>query len=218
MHAVLNWFNSTAFHAFGVGTTWAEVFGFVTGLASVYYCAVVSSLNFPVSILNAIFFFILFQDAKLFADSWLQVYYVIICAIGWVAWLRAGPNKTELPVTRASWQTLAVVAVSIAAFTVLFIPVLKSHQDPYPFLDSLTTGLSLGAQFLLSFKKIENWALWITADLIYIPLYGAKHLWLTSIVYVFFLALCLYAIRPWLARLRQARVQKVTDATAVARI
>jgi len=31
-------------------------------------------------------------------------------------------------------------------------------------------AISLAAQFLLNAKKIENWAFWIAADLVYVPL------------------------------------------------
>lgn len=42
------------------------------------------------------------------------------------------------------------------------------------------------AQFLLNAKKIENWAFWIAADLVYVPLYAVKRLDLTALVYLLF--------------------------------
>jgi len=43
---------------------------------------------------------------------------------------------------------------------------------------------------------------WIAADLIYIPLYLYKSLWLTSILYGVFLILCIVGLRSWMGALR----------------
>ena len=67
----------------------------------------------------------------------------------------------------------------------------------YPLPDATTTALSVMAQFLLTWKFIENWYLWIAADVIYIPLYFVKHLYFTSILYVIFLAICFEGLRHW---------------------
>ncbi|MEC7291599.1 MAG: nicotinamide mononucleotide transporter family protein, partial [Pseudomonadota bacterium] len=56
---------------------------------------------------------------------------------------------------------------------------------------------SLVAQFMLSRKWIANWYLWIAADLIYIPLYIHKELWLTAGLYFVFLVMCIIGLREW---------------------
>lgn len=64
-------------------------------------------------------------------------------------------------------------------------------------LGALTTCLSLAAQWLLNYKRIETWWFWIAADVIYIPLYATKALDLTAIVYAGFLGMCLAGMRSW---------------------
>lgn len=194
---MINFLNSAAFHMFGAPTSYAELFGFITGALCVYYVVKNNVWNFPIGVLNAGFFLLLFWNAHLFADSLLQVMFIVLNLMGWVAWLRFGPNQTSRPITLSSWKTNLGVVAFIGVFTALFSQYLAHHGDSYPFLDALTTGMSIGAQYLLNLKYLQNWYIWIIADLIYIPLYAAKDLYLTSIVYVLFLSLCIAGIVQW---------------------
>jgi nicotinamide mononucleotide transporter len=194
---MIHWLNSAAFHFAGADTTWAELFGFVTGLWCVFLVARNNILTFPVGIANAIFFFILFLDAKLYADMALQVFFIVIQVVGWWAWLRAGPRHTELVVAYAKTKLLVLVAVLGVALAIILVPVLREAHGSYPKLDATTTSLSICAQCLMSFRLVQNWYLWIAADLIYIPLYAVKGLYFTSILYVLFLTLCFLGLLTW---------------------
>ncbi len=67
-------------------------------------------------------------------------------------------------------------------------------------MDSAT--LSLAATYGQCRKLLESWWIWILADLVYIPLYVYKGLWLTSLLYFVFLLLCIFGLREWLRELR----------------
>jgi nicotinamide mononucleotide transporter len=64
-------------------------------------------------------------------------------------------------------------------------------------LDSITTSLSLTAMLLLARRKVENWLYWIVADIIYIPLFIYKGLYITSLQYVVFLYLAIRGYDEW---------------------
>ncbi|GHO57745.1 nicotinamide riboside transporter PnuC [Ktedonobacter robiniae] len=178
--------------------TLTEDLGFITGALSVWLTVVENIWNFPIGIANDIFFFVLFWQAGLFADMGLQVLYVLLGLQGWYLWLHGGKNKTSLRVSNISPLELLVFVLITGIATTSLTFYLQTLQDSAPFWDALTTVLSLVAQYMLNKKFLENWYGWILADLIYIPLYIYERLYLTGVVYVTFLVMCLFGIHAWL--------------------
>lgn len=180
-----------------------EAWGFATGAVCVWLVTKGNIWNWPIGLANNIVFAILFWEARLFADFGLQGVYFILGIWGWWQWLRGGENHSRLQVSRtekAEW-------ISIAAFLVLgtwgLRELLIVVKGSAPFLDALTTTLCLAAQYLLCRKRIENWFLWIAADLIYVPLYFSKKLPLTALLYAGFIVLCILGLKRWTKELRQ---------------
>jgi nicotinamide mononucleotide transporter len=183
--------------------TLVEALGFVTGGACVYLVVKENVWNFPIGIANCVFFLVLFTQAKLYGDAALQVVYIALGIQGWYLWLRGGENKTPLRVERASRRLLAFVAAFVVAGTIALTIFFQYINDAAPFLDAFTTVLSLGAQYLLNRKAVENWLLWITADVVYIYLYAVRELHLTAVLYFVFLCLCIAGLRRWLKALKE---------------
>ncbi|AUG80551.1 nicotinamide mononucleotide transporter PnuC [Kitasatospora sp. MMS16-BH015] len=177
--------------------TAAELLGFATGAVCVWLCVRASAWNFPVGIANNLFFLVLFWGARLYAGAALQVVFLLLAAHGWYRWLRGGAGRAERAMGRATPAGLVVVTGLVVPATAVLTVVLGRAGDSAPFWDALTTALSLAAQWLLNAKQVENWYFWIAADLVYIPLYAAKSLVLTAVVYVLFLAMCGVGLRSW---------------------
>jgi nicotinamide mononucleotide transporter len=203
---VLNWLeslvaplNHVVFVLGNDHVSWAEILGFVTGAACVWLSVKARISNFPVGIANSAFFLVLFATSRLWADSGLQVIYIVLGFVGWWQWLHGGPERSKLVVRRSPLWALATCAIFVVLGTWGLTIALGAVHDIAPFWDALTTCLSLSAQALLNWKKLENWYFWIAADLIYIPLYVVKRLDLTAIVYVLFLIMCFAGLREWRA-------------------
>ena len=177
--------------------SWAELLGFLTGGLCVWLTVRAHVGNFPVGILNSALFLVLFASARLWADSTLQVVFIVLGVVGWVQWVHGRQGRTEKPIGRAGPLELAVLAAAVLAATAVLTVVLRDAHDTAPFWDALTTALSLAAQWLLNARKVQTWWFWIAADLVYVPLYVTKKLDLTALVYVLFLGLCVAGWRSW---------------------
>lgn len=185
-----------------------ETGGFVTGGLCVWLTVKENIWNWPLGLANNVFFAVLFWDQRLFADTALQGVYLVLGVLGWYWWLHGGPEKTELPVSRADATTIGVLCgIGIAATWGMTV-FLQSHHDAAPFQDAVTTVLSLIAQYLITKKFIENWFVWIAADLIYIPLYAWKGLYLTAFLYAIFLLMCAQGLLEWKRSLQREAMQR----------
>ena len=177
---------------------WIEIAGFVTGAACVWLLVIRNIWTFPVGMVNYVFFGILFVQSGLYADAGLQGVYFILACLGWYWWLKGGEDKTGVEVHEPSKAMLALCGVAVIVIAAIIQWVLHRYTDSsVAGWDALTTAMSLVAQFMLSRKWIANWWLWIAVDLIYIPLYIHKGLWLTVGLYVVFLAMCIAGLIEW---------------------
>jgi len=181
-----------------------EAWGFVTGGWGVWLTVQKNVWTWPVGLANNVFFFVLFLHARLFADAALQIVYIILGMLGWYWWLFGGEHNSKLRVATAPKVLVIYVAISVAIGTVALTIYLTRVGDSVPFADAFTTALSLGGQFLLSKKLLDNWYFWIAADVIYIWLYAYKGLFLTSALYTIFLLMCFAGLVRWRASLIDA--------------
>jgi nicotinamide mononucleotide transporter len=176
---------------------WQELAGFLTGALCVWLLIRQNIWNWPIGIANNIVYVIVFYKSGLYADSGLQFIYMAIAFYGWWNWLHGGVNRSELKANRASAAGLLAYAGVAGATTAILYWILRHTPSTVPFADGLTTALFLTAQFMMSRKLVENWWFWIVGDVLVIGLYVYKHLYLTSGLYLVFLALSIAGLLEW---------------------
>lgn len=191
-----------------------EILGFATGAACVMLVVRENIWNYPVGIANNVFFIVLFWRSRLYGDMGLQVVYVGLAAIGWRQWLHGGKDHGRLTVQRVGGYEACALGAVGAALTAGFTMYFRAINDSAPFLDALTTALSLVAQWLLNGKRLENWFVWISADVLYVYLYTSKGLYLTAVLYAGFIGLCVAGLLAWRRALAENRADGSSTAMA----
>lgn len=175
-----------------------EIIGFATGALCVWLAVRQNVWTFPVGLANNAVYVVLFASSGLYAGAGLQVVYIVLGVLGWVWWVRGGPEGARLTVHRTPPWAWVAAAVAFAGVAAVLVWVLSSHTDSQaPGLDAVTTSLSLVAQLMLGRKWIGNWWVWIVADVIYVWLYVSSGLYLTAVLYAGFIVLCAIGLRDW---------------------
>lgn len=180
-----------------------EVLAFVSGAWTVWLTARNNVWTWPIGVLNSAIFVVLFWQARLYFDMGLNVFYVISGLWGWSIWAFGGAHRSPKPIAHVDAREALLLGLVGAALTGAMWRGGLIIDDAAPFLDALTTGLSVVAQWLLMKRLIEHWYVWIAADLLYVPLYLSRDLPLTAVLYGVFLLMCLRGLAEWRAILRR---------------
>ena len=142
-------------------------------------------------------------SAHLPMQSVLQVYYVVMSFYGWYSWTRAKQND-QARITRwpPRYHLAALAAIVLLSFITAHWLALETHAA-WPYLDSLTTWISLLATWMVARMKLENWLYWITADAITAYLFAAQGYPVMAGLFLSYLAIAVIGLRVWLHQYRQ---------------
>lgn len=178
---------------------WLEIAGNIFIVLSVFLAARNHVLTWPIGIIGCILYGFMFFEAKLYADTTLQGFFIITSVKGWWDWQHIDGKQAERPITRISWQALLLAYVPAAiAGTLFYGYMLHGWTDAsLPFIDSSVLAFSIAAQLLLMRRRLETWIFWIIVDIVSVPLFFYKGLYLTSAVYSVFLVNAFYGLWSW---------------------
>lgn len=169
-----------------------ELLAVIFSLFSVILTVKNSKYCWPVGIIGIIFYAIIFFQTGLIGNFILQFLFVGQSLLGWYNW-----NKKEE--TKIDWlQNSSKLLIFLPIlYTIVVIFTIKSGST-LPYLDSITTTLSITAMFLIAYRKIEGWLFWIAVDLVSIYMFYILGLYLSSFIYFIFLILAASGLIKWI--------------------
>ena len=180
--------------------SWLETAGAVTGAACVLLVVRRSVWNFPVGIASCAAYLVFFAQDGLYADSGLQVVFIVLGVHGWVAWVR-GRAQDVIPVRRVPFGELTAIACAFPGVWFGLKFVLEHYEGSAPTLDAFVATLSLAAQWLLNRRFVETWLAWLVVDQVAVALFWSRGMYLTAGLYAVFLGMCVAGLVAWRAEL-----------------
>lgn len=159
------------------------------------------------SIMPLIYIFVLF-DKGLYADCGMEVYYFLAGIYGLLYWLRhrTGQGATQRPLPISVTPTrlrLPLLLLALLLWVLLALFLLHATDSTVPWLDALTTALSIIGLWMLSRKYIEQWWVWFIVDAISVGLYLYKGIYGRALLYTIYTLMVYFGYRQWQRRMRQ---------------
>ncbi|WP_211344275.1 nicotinamide riboside transporter PnuC [Flavivirga rizhaonensis] len=177
-----------------------EAIVLVTGIASVWYAKKENILVYPTGLIATIIsVYILLKD-QLYGDMMMNFYFSIMSVYGWWNWARTKNNKKVVRISRTNTSEKIIGFVLFVLTMVITYIVYKSSGIQITisnYIDIFTSGMFFTGMWYMARKKIENWTLWIIADIITVPLYAYRGWGMLSFQYLIFTVLAIQAYILW---------------------
>jgi nicotinamide mononucleotide transporter len=191
-----------------------ELLVFFFGITSVVYAKKENILVFPTGIIATILTVYLLYKAGYFADMTINVYFSIMSVYGWVNWAKTKNDVSVYQISRTNFKQKIIGVILFLVTIVVMYGVYKLFDRPIlqeNYIDMFTSGLFFVGMWFMAIKKIENWTLWIIADLISIPLYGYRGLGILSLQFLIFTVLAVMAYIEWNKIIKNKEQNLTTD-------
>ena len=177
-----------------------EAIAFFFGIASVIYAKRENILVYPTGLVATVITVYIFLYDELMGDMMMNFYYSIMSIYGWWNWSRKKDDKVLVPISRTNTKEkligfgmfLLTMAITYGVYRGYGTEISSSN-----YIDIFTSGIFFTAMWYMANKKIENWTLWIIADIITVPLYASRGWGMFSLQYLIFTILAIQAYIAW---------------------
>ena len=155
---------------------------------------------YPTGLVATIITVYLLYKAEYFGDMMINFYYSVMSFYGWWNWSRKKGDTYVVPISRTNTREKMIGFLLFLLTMIVTYGVYKVYDYQIGianYIDIFTSGIFFTAMWYMANKKLENWTLWIIADIITIPLYAYRGLGILSLQYVIFTILAVQGYLQW---------------------
>ncbi len=185
-----------------------SVFEGIKATSLIEWLAVVSSIIYVILVVKRLIicwlfafvgsalFVYLCYEGKLYIESLLQLFYVIMAVVGWLSWKKSEFKDNTIVKWKMNSHLLNIAISGVLAFILGYLFENYTNQAN-PYIDAFTTLYSLSATYMVTKKILGNWIYWIIIDLVSIYLYAQRDYNLTAVQYGLFTILAVFGFFAW---------------------
>ncbi|PZX57058.1 nicotinamide mononucleotide transporter [Algoriphagus ratkowskyi] len=185
-------------------TSLLEWFAVSFGVASVLLARKNNVLLYPAGIIGILCSSFLLVDAKLYAETLLHAYYLVMSIYGWAIWKdNSASGASQISRSTANEQKITW-AIAIIGWGFLYFMLTTFTDSDVPIVDAFVSSTAWAGMWLLAKRKLENWIWLNVSNLVAIPLLFHKDLILISFLTIFLFVVAIFGYFDWRKELDQA--------------
>jgi len=157
---------------------------------------------YPAGIISTAIAIYTLLEAELYAESLLNVYYLVMTVYGWWNW----GKRSDSPVlvsssSRKEWQTSFII--TLVSFGILYTVLKFLTPSVVPLWDAWVSATAWAGMWLLARRKIENWIFLNVSNAFAIPLLIKKELPVYALLTIFLFIVAIQGYFKWKNIIRQ---------------
>lgn len=152
---------------------------------------------YPTGIISSLLSIILLVEAQLYAESVLNMYYVVMSIYGWIYWM-TGKNLKPIKIsytTRQEW--IITLTIMFVGWAFLYLILAQFTDSDVPVIDAWVSSTAWAGMWLLARRKIENWIVLNISNAFAIPLLFHKNLALFALLTLFLFGVAIRGYIDW---------------------
>lgn len=179
----------------------------IFGVSEVLLARKNNILLYPAGIISILLSSYLLFHAKLYAETLLNAYYLVMSIYGWYFWIHK-KSKPDVRISRTTKKemTIALSIVGIG-FVVLYLFLLNFTGSDVPLEDAIVASTAWAGMWLLAKRKIENWIFLNVSNIIAIPLLIHKDLPMMAMLTLFLFIVAIFGYFDWKKIYKQEQLQ-----------
>ncbi|MFC1226070.1 nicotinamide riboside transporter PnuC [Pedobacter sp. BG31] len=167
------------------------------GVAEVLLAKKNSIWLYPTGIISILLSMFLLLNVKLYAETLLSIYYLVMSIYGWIIWKKRKLDGESQVSCSGNNELIIAVSISLIGFVLLFL-VLRHYTDSdVPLFDAFVSSTAWAGMWLLAKRKIENWIFLNISNIVAIPLLFHKKLPLMACLTTFLFIVAIFGFFEW---------------------
>ena len=138
--------------------------------------------------------------AKLYPETGLQIFYLIMAIIGYFTWNKKSKEKIK---EWSEFKHLIIIILGALFSFIMGFYFFTYTESAMPIIDSITTTFSIIATYMVVKKVLGNWLYWIVIDLLSVYMYFHRDLHLTSLLFVAYATIAVFGYISWSHRIKK---------------
>jgi len=167
------------------------------GVTEVLFARKNNVLLYPAGIIGIVCSSFLLIHAKLYAETLLHGYYLVMSIYGWAMWKNRSSSGAS-QISRSSLKDQKITwSIALGGWVLLYFVLRFFTDSDVPVIDAFVSSTAWAGMWLLAKRKLENW-IWLNiSNVVAIPLLFHKQLILVSFLTLFLFVVAIFGYLDW---------------------
>jgi nicotinamide mononucleotide transporter len=170
----------------------------IASISSVLLLAKGKSYGWILGIVGSVLYGLVFFEQKLYANTILQVIFVIQGFYGMSEWNKSILKKESFSSKKLDFISLiALISLTLALAVIISSIMSMTTSNSSPLLDTTLSICSILALAMMARRFIQSWFIWMMIDVGYVYLFLSTKMWVSAGLYFLLLLICIKGYFEW---------------------